>query len=99
MAEGALEEVTALTARDLAPDLPVMKAVGVPELQALLKGQLARDEAIARAQRNSRRYAKRQYTWFRNRPPGGTAHWVLDQPLTRVNIDDFVRIIQISLLT
>lgn len=64
--QGALEEVARFKARGLAPDLPAMKALGVPQLMAHLEGDLARDEAIEIAKRESRRYAKRQMTWFRN---------------------------------
>jgi tRNA dimethylallyltransferase len=68
-AAGALEEVRALAARSLDPDLPVMKAVGVREIMALLRGNLSRDDALARAQQETRRFAKRQLTWFRNQTP------------------------------
>lgn len=67
---GALDEVRALAARGLDPALPVMKAVGVPELSAYLDGVMALDAAIGAAQQASRRYAKRQYTWFRHQLPG-----------------------------
>ena len=69
---GAVEEVERLLARNLKPDLPVMRAIGVPEIAALLRGELSRDEAIAAGQQATRRYAKRQYTWFAHQPP---AHW------------------------
>lgn len=64
MAEGALDEVRRLRARGLSPDLPVMKALGVPPLLAHLDGRLSLEEAIARARLETRRYAKRQRTWF-----------------------------------
>jgi tRNA dimethylallyltransferase len=67
---GALDEVRALTARGLDPALPVMKAVGVPELAAYLAGDLPLAAAITAAQQASRRYAKRQFTWFRHQLPG-----------------------------
>jgi len=63
---GALEEARALAARGLDPGLPVMKAVGAAELVAHLSGRLSLDEAIELAKRNSRRFAKRQLTWFRH---------------------------------
>lgn len=63
--DGALEEVEALAARRLSSSLPIMKAIGVPPLLALLAGKLSRTEAIYTAQRDTRRYAKRQQTWFR----------------------------------
>ena len=66
IAAGALGEAAALAARGLAPDLPAMKAVGVPELLRHLRGEISLDEAIALATRATRRYAKRQMTWFRH---------------------------------
>jgi tRNA dimethylallyltransferase len=64
---GALDEVRALMARTLPPDRPVMKAVGVPELSAHLRGEIDLATAITRAQAASRQYAKRQRTWLRHR--------------------------------
>ena len=66
---GALEEVQALLARKLDPDLPAMKAVGVRELGACLAGELDLEAAVALGQQQTRRYAKRQTTWFRNQTP------------------------------
>lgn len=67
MGAGAVEEVEALLALDLDPSLPAMKAIGVPEIAAMLAGTLAREEATERAITATRQYAKRQSTWFRNR--------------------------------
>ena len=66
---GALEEVAALIARRLDPALPAMKALGVTSFAAHLAGALTLPEALATAQRDTRRYAKRQLTWFRNQTP------------------------------
>ena len=66
---GAVEEAAALMARGLDPRLPAMKAVGLRELAAHAAGETSLDEAIAAAQQASRRYAKRQLTWFRNQTP------------------------------
>lgn len=63
---GALEEVEAFMHRELDPDLPAMKALGVPPLMAFLRGEISREEAVELSKRDSRRYAKRQLTWFRN---------------------------------
>jgi tRNA dimethylallyltransferase len=63
---GGLNEVQTLMTRDLSPGLPAMKAVGVPELMRHLRGEIALDEAVAAAQLATRRYAKRQTTWFRH---------------------------------
>jgi tRNA dimethylallyltransferase len=67
---GAIEEARALAARGLDKGLPVMKAVGAAELLDHLAGRLSFAEAIALAKRNSRRFAKRQLTWFRGQTPG-----------------------------
>ena len=69
VAHGALEEVRALMALGLDPLAPIMKAVGVRELAAHLTGELTLAEALALAQQETRRYAKRQLTWFRNQTP------------------------------
>lgn len=66
---GAVEEVQTLLARGLDPSLPVMRAIGVPEITAFLSGDLSREAAITAAAQATRRYAKRQYTWFANQPP------------------------------
>ncbi|HEV2675172.1 MAG TPA: tRNA (adenosine(37)-N6)-dimethylallyltransferase MiaA [Aliidongia sp.] len=65
IAAGALDEVAALIARGLSPDLPICKAVGVPELVRHLAGELDLATATAAAQQATRNYAKRQFTWFR----------------------------------
>lgn len=63
---GALGEVEALMQRGLADDLPVMKALGVREFSAHLQGEASLSEATEAAQQETRRFAKRQMTWFRN---------------------------------
>jgi tRNA dimethylallyltransferase len=63
---GALEEVAALAERKLDPTLPAMKAHGVPWLIRHLAGEISRETAAAGAVMDTRRYAKRQLTWFRN---------------------------------
>lgn len=72
LAEGATAEVAALAGRGLAPDLPVMKALGVPPLLRHLAGELTLAEAAEMAKRDTRRYAKRQLTWFRHQAAGWT---------------------------
>jgi len=65
MEAGGLEEVQALAALELAPDRPIMRALGVRQLLALVDGRLTRDAALAQAKTETRRYAKRQLTWLR----------------------------------
>jgi len=72
IAAGAVEEVAALLARGLPADLPVMRAIGVAPLAAYIRGDLALEEAKAAIALATRRYAKRQRTWFRNQPLGGS---------------------------
>jgi tRNA dimethylallyltransferase len=73
--EGAVAEVEALLARHLDPELPVMRAIGVRELGALVRGEATRQQAIVAGQLATRRYAKRQYTWFANQPPAEWPRW------------------------
>lgn len=74
---GALDEVAALRARRLDPMLPIMRAHGVPGLVAHLDGAIGLDAAIERGQADTRRYAKRQFTWFRHQMG---ADWVWTAP-------------------
>jgi tRNA dimethylallyltransferase len=71
---GVLDEVWALAARRLDPELPVMRAHGVPWLIRHLAGEITLEEAAVEAQADTRRYAKRQFTFFRHQLSGFT--WV-----------------------
>ena len=70
VAGGATLEVAALMERNLDPELPAMKAVGVREFAAYVRGETGLEEAVAAAQRETRRYAKRQLTWMRGQMGG-----------------------------
>jgi tRNA dimethylallyltransferase len=69
MTAGALDEVRALAARRLDPNLPAMKAHGVPWLIRYIDGKIALAEAVEGGKRDTRQYTKRQATWFRNQLP------------------------------
>lgn len=69
MEAGAIDEVDALRRRNLDPMLPVMRAHGVPGLIDYLGGRCSLDDAVARGQADTRRYSKRQFTWFRHQMP------------------------------
>jgi tRNA dimethylallyltransferase len=69
LASGALEEVRALRRRGLDPALPAMKAHGVPWLIRHLAGEIDLADAVAAGKRDTRRYSKRQATWFRHQLP------------------------------
>ena len=73
MSEEGVEEVRSLLSRGLNPLLPVMRAIGVREIAAWLRGELSREEALEAGRAATRQYAKRQYTWFsRQTPPDWT---------------------------
>lgn len=92
MAEGALNEVRAL--QDDPPPITssLRKALGVEPLQAALDGRLSLAEAVAAAQRSSRRYAKRQLTWFRGKFI--TWNWITEQYSNPLIDDIFPLIIE-----
>lgn len=69
---GAIQEVKDLLAQNIDPHSPILKAVGVPELAAYLKGEVSSDQAIALGQQSTRNYAKRQITWFTHQVPEAT---------------------------
>ncbi|GAB5389802.1 MAG: tRNA (adenosine(37)-N6)-dimethylallyltransferase MiaA [Alphaproteobacteria bacterium] len=71
--DGAIEEVEQLATRNLPPNLPAMRAIGVPEMLAMQRGDMSLEDATASASQATRNYAKRQYTFARNqmtRPQG-----------------------------
>ncbi len=94
---GAIAEVEALLARHLDPDLPVMRAIGVPQIASCLRGEIDRRQALMLAQAATRQYAKRQFTWFRNQPP---TEWPRHlESLSVDNINEIAIILRDRLLT
>ncbi len=63
---GLLEEVRALMARGYSPDLPSMRSLGYRHMTKVIAGETEMSEAVRLFKRDTRRYAKRQYTWFNN---------------------------------
>ncbi len=86
LGDEGLAEVRHLLGRGLDPALPVMRAIGVPEIAGLLEGRLSRDEALAAGRIATRRYAKRQYTWFSRQPPPDWPRFT--EPLTAPSLDN-----------
>jgi tRNA dimethylallyltransferase len=84
---GALDEVAALATRSLDPSLPAMKAHGVPWLMRHLAGEITLAEAAEGGKRDTRRYTKRQATWFRHQLPDWT--WVAPADAERAVLDAF----------
>lgn len=95
--QGAAIEVEQLLARNLSPDKPVMRAIGVPEIAAMLEGRLSREEAVAGGQLATRQYAKRQYTWFRNQLPGDWSRF--NALLNSENVSQIAIILRDNMLT
>jgi tRNA dimethylallyltransferase len=92
MERGAIDEVETLLARNLPQDAPVMRAIGVPEISAYLKGTMSRAQAITLGKIATRQYAKRQFTWFRNQAP---TEWPRENEIVNdSNIDNFEIIFQ-----
>ena len=83
--QGAVTEVEALLARNLSPDLPVMRAIGVPEIASWLDGAIDRETMLERGRIATRQYAKRQYTWFSRQPP---SEWRLEKRQVNDEISD-----------
>ena len=95
--KGAIAEAEALLARDLDPDLPAMRAIGVPQIAQYLAGEIDRAAALALAQAATRQYAKRQFTWFRNQPP---TQWLCHtESLNNDSIFDLAIILRNRMLT
>ena len=72
---GLFEEVEGLLAEGLSPACTAMQAIGYKEAAQALRGELTREEAAALIQMNSRRYAKRQLTWFGRNPHARWIRW------------------------
>jgi len=86
---GAKDEVGALIARALDPDLPVMRAIGVPEITALLNEGATTDETIAAGAQATRNYAKRQYTWFRRQTNKDWPRFTSEVESENISLDDY----------
>jgi tRNA dimethylallyltransferase len=71
--DGLEAEVKALMDRAYSPDLPSMQGLGYKQFMDHLLGKISRDETVALLKRDTKRFAKRQFTWFRREPE---AQWV-----------------------
>lgn len=96
MENGAIEEVKALLARALHPAMPVMRAIGVPEIAAFLHGDVTYEGAVAAGQQATRNYAKRQFTWFRHQLP---AQWIRASADHSETLSNFERLFPKLILT
>ena len=89
LASGAKDEVEALLARGLDPDLPVMRAIGVPEIRALLASEATVEETIEAGAQATRNYAKRQYTWFRRQTDQDWPRFTERVELENIALEDY----------
>jgi tRNA dimethylallyltransferase len=90
--EGAVEEVQALLARGLNANLPVMRGIGIREIATFLRGEMSLNDAVAAGQQATRRYAKRQYTWFAHQPP---ADWPrFREPLDQAHVSEALALLR-----
>jgi tRNA dimethylallyltransferase len=69
MSEEGIAEVSSLLERGLSASLPVMRAIGVREIAAYVRGDIGHEPTLEAGRTATRQYAKRQYTWFRRQPP------------------------------
>ncbi|MGB3456793.1 MAG: tRNA (adenosine(37)-N6)-dimethylallyltransferase MiaA [Litorimonas sp.] len=82
---GGLDEARRVADRDYPIRSPILKAIGLSHLLRHLDGELDLDRAVELAKRDTRRFAKRQMSWFRNR----CADWdVLETPADRARFVD-----------
>lgn len=84
MERGFLEEVRRLRERGYGPELKSMKSIGYREMQLHLEGEMDLEEAVRVMKRETRRYARRQMTWFRARK---AIRWYGEDELDRLRKD------------
>lgn len=87
---GGIDEVARLIVQNLDDNLPVMKALGVPSLKKFYQEELEMEEAISRAITETRQYAKRQYTWLRNRAANWPKIEEIDENLRMKKVLDLI---------
>ena len=95
MADGLVEEVTHLLEQGIAPkpEGGAMQAIGYKEIVAALQGDISLEQAIDLIKQGSRRYAKRQWTWFRHDPRTVWFDWT-DYPSEDLLLESMISRIQ-----
>jgi tRNA dimethylallyltransferase len=96
MDNGAMDEITRLFSQSPPDDLPLLKAVGVQAIRAFLAGEIDREHLIELGQRDTRRYAKRQMTWFRRQI---IPEIVIDMKYSEINTENIFSDISSFVLT
>ena len=77
--QGLLKEIEELLSSGIPEKATAMQAIGYKEFVDALAGRCPMEWAVAQVQQSSRRYAKRQLTWFRHNP---NMHWIIREPDT-----------------
>ena len=85
--KGLVEEVEELMKKGLTSENQSMKAIGYRQILSYLEGDISKEDAIELIKRDSRRYAKRQYTWFKRYD---FSKWI---DVENMNIDKIVDIL------
>ncbi|MGC8863342.1 MAG: tRNA (adenosine(37)-N6)-dimethylallyltransferase MiaA [Armatimonadota bacterium] len=88
IAAGLVDEVSALLSRGVNPDLPSMQGLGYKEIAGYLSGNYGIEDAVALLKKNTRRFAKRQLTWFRADP---RVRWIDVQGLTAAEVSNIIQ--------
>ncbi len=97
MFEQGQDEVAALMARGLDPALPVMRAIGVPQIAAFQRAEIDGDACRTSGKLATRHYAKRQYTWFRRQSHEDWPRWIAS--LNNESINELAIILHDKALT
>ncbi len=93
MFEQGLEDEVKGIINDYGTELQALGAIGYKEMIPYIKGEISKEETISAISQNSRRYAKRQLTWFRNKMNG-----VWYDTRSELLLDDMVRDIEENLI-
>lgn len=88
IADGLVEEVSRLLEKGIDPSLPSMQGLGYKEIAMFLRGECGKEDAISLFKRNTRRFAKRQYTWFL---ADGRVKWIDVEGMTAKKVSENIK--------
>lgn len=88
IANGLIDEVAGLLEQGIDLGLPSMQGLGYREMSAFLRGECSKEDAISLLKRNTRRFAKRQYTWFR---ADGRVEWIDVEDMTAKKVSENIK--------
>ena len=85
---GLIEEVVGLLGKGIDPNLPSMQGLGYKEIAGYLRGEYGEEEAVSLLKMNTRRFAKRQYTWFR---ADARVRWIDLSDMTAKKVSEIIK--------